>query len=122
MGVSIAGDCRKVSRKFQVVERLPITRRLLVNVVATDRVICERMKHMSGRKGRVLDPVTVLAILGGGVHLINELLTLKQKLRQQKSPPKVTIQNLRGDSVKLTDTSEEQLRNLVETDSRDKDK
>ena len=80
------------------------------------------MKHMSGRKGRVLDPVTVLAILGGGVHLINELLTLKQKLRQQKSPPEVTIQNLRGDSVKLTDTSEEQLRNLVETDSRDKDK
>lgn len=72
-----------------------------------------------GRKARVLDPVTILAIAAGVVQLVNELLALQEKLKQRRQLPSVTVRNLRGDSVTLVDATREQLQALVEADSAD---
>jgi len=63
---------------------------------------------------RVVDPLTVLAVAGGVVQLVNGLIALRDRLRGQSSAPTVRIRNAVGSEVLLLAATTEELRALVE--------
>src|SRR5262245_36340787 len=66
------------------------------------------------RPVRVVDPLTVLAIAAATVKLVNELLALKQKLRDRQNRPRVKVRTVSGASVDLVTTTREELSALID--------
>lgn len=62
---------------------------------------------------RALDALTVLAVAAAAVKLVNELLTLKEKLSGRANPPRITLRNVDGDAVELMTATAEQLQELI---------
>jgi hypothetical protein len=57
------------------------------------------------RPARLPDPLTVLTIAGTAVALVNELLTLRDRLIAGRSAPDVVVRNRRGDAVILSEAT-----------------
>lgn len=57
------------------------------------------------RPARLPDPLTVLTIAGTAVALVNELLTLRDRLIAGRSTPGVVVRNHRGDAVILSEAT-----------------
>jgi hypothetical protein len=61
---------------------------------------------------RLVDPITVLAVAGSLVQLLNGLAALRDRLRKQAVPPAVTVRNADGAEVALLTATPEQLQAL----------
>jgi hypothetical protein len=62
---------------------------------------------------RIVDPMTILAVAGGIVQIVNGLLTLRDRLRKKREPPTVRIRNAAGDEVVLVTATPEEIEALV---------
>lgn len=66
-----------------------------------------------GRTARTLDLVTILTIAAGVVKLVNELLTLREKLKTWNLPPEIKVRGVSGEPVDLATVDREELTRLV---------
>jgi len=62
---------------------------------------------------RVVDPLTVLAVAGGIVQLVEGLLSLRDRLRARPSAPMVRLRNAEGHELALDTATPEDLRALL---------
>lgn len=70
-----------------------------------------------GRTARVSNPITALAIAAQPVKLASELVGLWLKLQQKPDATIVTLRNMGGKSLVMSDVTTEQLRAFLETSS-----
>jgi hypothetical protein len=66
-----------------------------------------------GRTARVLDPITVLTVVGTATSLVNGLLALRDRLAKDKSDPSVKIGNAKGRRQELSEMDRKDLEDLM---------
>lgn len=66
------------------------------------------------RPARLPDPETILSVAGAAVALVNELLTLRERLRAMGSAPAIVVRNRHGDEALLSAATDEDLAALVD--------
>jgi hypothetical protein len=85
-----------------------------------DAVVQSLLSNLTGldtqrpRRARVIDPITLITVASAAVTLVTGLLDLRDRLRAEPSAPEVVVRNERGDSVSLTEASEEDIGRLVQ--------
>jgi hypothetical protein len=63
---------------------------------------------------RFLDPLTAIGIAAATVKLINALIDLSNRLRQEMGQPPATLRNLAGTTLDLAAASPDAIRQFVE--------
>ncbi len=65
------------------------------------------------KPSRVVDPVTLIALAGGVVGLVNGVLALSDRLRSRNAAPIVVVRNEAGDELPVEGISRQELENLI---------
>jgi hypothetical protein len=66
------------------------------------------------RPPRMIDPITILAVAGGIVGLINGLLSLRDRWRARGQRPALTLENEGGEQLALDEATLEQITSFIE--------
>jgi len=63
---------------------------------------------------RVVEPVTLIALAGAALGVVDGVLALADRLKSQKNPPIIVIRNAAGDELSVERATRDQLEHMVE--------